>query len=407
MKDPWEVERFNAQGGNQGLPQVAIIHSFYRAALPSGENETVLRQFNLLGEGGYDVTLISVSTDQLAYDKFYKIQAAKNVAFRTGLDPSEILGKINPDIIHIHNLFPNISSNWITKIQVPVVASLHNFRSICAAATLSREGHDCELCLVGSPLNGLRYGCYRDSRLATLPLTIRSMHGTSRDPVLSTAQLLLAPSETVYRVYKKIRPDHVETLMQPTLDRGPALHVTPSAPYLFVGRLTPEKGILELLEVWPEKVELQIAGDGPLEDKARAISETRGLTCTFLGRVSETSLIDILRGSKALVFPSTGREAAPLVYAEALSAGLPVIAVRGNSVADSVTSDGTGFIVEALEKSKLEAAFFQLEASGFALRMNAYMTYKSRYTTESWIQGITNIYSETVAKFRIRTHDNP
>ena len=83
------------------------------------------------------------------------------------------LRRRNFDVIHLHNSFPLISPSILAAARqshVPVVATLHNYRLVCAAGTLLRDGRPCFECLHGSPLPALTHSCYRDSRLATAPL---------------------------------------------------------------------------------------------------------------------------------------------------------------------------------------------------------------------------------------------
>jgi len=55
---------------------------------------------------------------------------------------------------------------------MPAVATLHNYFQVCPVGTLYRDGHVCTECANRLPLPALRHGCYRGSRLATIPLAV-------------------------------------------------------------------------------------------------------------------------------------------------------------------------------------------------------------------------------------------
>ena len=96
---------------------------------------------------------------------------------------------------------------------------------------------------------------------------------------------------------------------------------------LLVGRISPEKGILPLLEAWRRAalagLELLIVGDGPLLEQARARASKN---VRVLGRIDKGDVQKLLLSSRALVLPSVAYEVQPTVLLEALAAGLPALA---------------------------------------------------------------------------------
>ena len=171
--------------------RVALVYSFYDSSEPSGENVAVRLKFDSMCAAGSDVHLVSVSMSELASSFAYKQRTAFNVATRRGVDPSRRLEALNPDIVHVHNLFPNFSSSWLERWPGPVVATLHNFRTMCANGILSRDGRDCFDCLgryIAWP--ALRHRCYRSSLAATAPIVAAQLGGVARNPILRYACLL-------------------------------------------------------------------------------------------------------------------------------------------------------------------------------------------------------------------------
>ena len=118
---------------------------------------------------------------------------------------------------------------------------------------------------------------------------------------------------------------------------------------IYVGRLVPEKGLLDLLNVFEEgrveNLELVVAGSGPL---ASAITDAaRRFPITNLGFVQRSQLPRVLADADALVFPTHG-DPHGLVVEEAIAAGLPVIASdAAGDITDRVSTPGVGVVYEA------------------------------------------------------------
>jgi phosphatidylinositol alpha-mannosyltransferase len=103
---------------------------------------------------------------------------------------------------------------------------------------------------------------------------------------------------------------------------------------LFVGRLEPRKGVLDLLKAYRilrkgghEDARLLLVGVGPQEREARRYVATRRLQgVEFLGRVSDDERNQLFRTADVYVSPATGRESFGIVLLEAMAAGAPIVA---------------------------------------------------------------------------------
>ncbi len=126
---------------------------------------------------------------------------------------------------------------------------------------------------------------------------------------------------------------------EPDPPRGPVRHL------VFVGLLVDRKGILDLLAalalpgVLPPDARLTVVGDGPQRADAERAAQTSPLTgrVTFLGFRPDAPAL--LAGADALVLPSS-MEQQPLVVAEAMAAGKPVVATATGGVADMLDVAG-------------------------------------------------------------------
>ena len=135
---------------------------------------------------------------------------------------------------------------------------------------------------------------------------------------------------------------------------------------LFVGRLTPIKGIRVLIKAIEQAravradIELTLVGDG--EDRAWVEAEAArlgGITC--LGFRSQDEVAEALRGSDALVLPSFA-EGVPVVLMEAMAAGRPVIATRVGGVSELVEDGVAGLLTAPGDEQGLAHAILRLAA---------------------------------------------
>jgi glycosyltransferase involved in cell wall biosynthesis len=346
------------------------------------------------------VELFAAHTDELARDPFYPLRAAVRVAGGRGSNPLTGLRAYAPEVVHVHNLFPNFGRSWVREWHGPLVATLHNYRPLCAAATLYRKGAECTRCLDGERWAALRHGCYRDSRAATLPLAWAGRRGATADPLLARADRLVVPSALSGRTYLRAGVAAERLVLVPNfvaVPRHDEVRPDDAGRWLVAARLTAEKGVLELLHKWPTEEPLDVVGDGELVTACRAAAPS---SVRFLGRLDRAELRRRMPSWRGLVFPSRSYEAAPCVEVEALAAGLPIVAFAGSSVAESVHERGTGLVTEW--DRPLGPVLKEATARFPALRARCRQMYADHFTQQIWTDRMTDLYTELVAEARDR-----
>ena len=368
------------------------MHSFYSSRQPSGENVVVDAQVASLREEGIDVQLVAARTDELETKTLYKPRTAMNVATGLGASPLAQLKDFEPDIVHVHNLFPNWGTSWLEHWKGPLVATAHNFRPVCAAGTLFRDGKVCTLCPDTSVLAGIKHSCYRDSKIATAPLAIRSRKGVRGDRLLSRADRVILLSKRAESLYVGFGLDPERTSVIPNFveDIGFTPDTPPGGAWVYIGRLTEEKGIANLVKHWPDDETLVVHGDGPL----RAQIESEALVrpnVHYVGQLGHAGVPGALAAAKGLVFPSEWAEGLPLVYAEALASGRAVVAKAGNSAADDVAVSGTGVVFDSW--NDLGWALSRASSELLQLGAGARKRYMSAYTRSTWVEATLAAYA--------------
>ncbi|MEV4429968.1 glycosyltransferase [Streptomyces sp. R-07] len=337
---------------------VLVVHNRYSSAQPSGENRVVDEEVGLLRAGGHRVEVFERRSDDIAARSLLGKAAVPllvpwNPAVRTEL--AARLRTDRPDVVHVHNVFPLLSPAVLAAcadVGVPVVATLHNYTQVCPPGTLHRDGRPCTEC-VGSAasLPAVRHGCYRNSRLATVPLAVslsvnrrRWWSGVERFFCISAAQrdILVRSGMPAERLVVKHNfvPD-------PGAGRtGAGEHL------LFLGRLAETKGVRLLMAAWDEiaadggvGVPLVIAGAGPLEPEVTAWAAGRD-DVRYVGLYDPDQCREAVARSVAVVAPSMARETFGLVVAEAMAAGVPAVAAGHGAFVELVEDGVTGLLHE-------------------------------------------------------------
>ncbi|MFG1666887.1 glycosyltransferase [Streptomyces sp. Y7] len=353
---------------------ILVVHNRYASAQPSGENKVVDQEVELLRAAGHRVETFERRSDDIAGRSLLgkakvPLLVPWNPAVRTELAARLRAGR--PDVVHVHNVFPLLSPAVLAACAdagVPAVATLHNYTQVCPPGTLQRDGRPCAECVGAAvPLPAVRHGCYRGSRLATVPLAVglsvnrrRWWSGVERFLCISAAQrdVLVKAGMPAERLVVKHNfvPD-------PDARRsGPGEHV------LYLGRLAEAKGVRLLMAAWEEVaagggvgVPLVIAGTGPLEAEVTAWAARRD-DVHYVGLYDTAECQKAIARSVAVVAPSTWLEAFGLVVVEAMAAGVPVVAAGHGAFVELVEDGVTGLLHRPGEAASLASGIRRIAA---------------------------------------------
>lgn len=381
--------------------RVALVHSAYSSAVPSGENRVVTDQADFLASRGIDVTVFQVSTDDEQRGRLYGPLTAARVLLRVGRSPLPALRSFAPDVVHVHNTFPNVGSRWLRNWNGPVAVSIHNYRAGCSNGLLMRDGRICHDCVEPAlrVWPAIRHACYRDSRMATVPVAV-SRAGFRHD-LVRAGVTAVTTSESSDRLFRLVTRDRIPSVVIPNFVVD---HSGPDAPgraerrgWIVVSRLSPEKGVLKLARDWPRDQELTIIGDGPQWAQIEKLAEARPWV-TLLASVPRDKLRGMLARHVGLVFPSRWHEVAPQVVVEAMCAGLPVVAFDGNDVAPLVVPSGSGLSYH--DADSLAKAVMEVDERWDSFHTGARGTYEAAWTPDAWFSRMMALYSSLLEDHR-------
>ncbi len=362
-----------------------------------------------LRAAGHEVELVAARTDELEGSPLYGVRSAMRVATGAGRSPLPALADYEPEVVHVHNLFPNWSERWPRSLDVPLVTTLHNFRPVCANGALFRNGRPCTRCPdEGTSLPSLRYACYRGSRLATAPLAVADRHGIRGHPLIGHAAKVIVLSEIARTIYARAGVEEERLALWPNFlsagdDPGPIADPGRGRHWLYVGRLGPEKGIARLVGMWPGDRRLVVAGEGP--DVGAVEAAALGKPVELVGLQQGSSIRQLMREAVGLVFPSVCYENFPLVYAESMAAGLPVLAWEPNAVASLVRSGGTG--IATTWGADIRAALDRAAETFPALASRCRGVFQADLSERAYVRRAEGLYGEVTGTVDVHERSTP
>ncbi len=183
----------------------------------------------------------------------------------------------------------------------------------------------------------------------------------------------------------------------PVPDLGPKGEGPPGG-FLFVGRLSPEKGVEVFLEAARRAgVTPTLVGHGPAAEGIRA----RYPEAVMLGWKSPEEVWALMREARALVFPSVWYETQGLTAYEALAVGTPVIVSDVCAAREPVRDGRNGFWFRSGDAADLAEKMARLRDDALARRMagEAYSRYWAAPPTLDWhLDRLLEVYAQAAAE---------
>ena len=378
--------------------KILQIHNRYREA--GGEDSVARAEVELLRSAGYDVVEHGVENPVSA-------RAAAGALARSPWNGTSaralrrVAERHRPDVAHVHNTWYALTPAIVPALReanIPVVATVHNYRLMCTNALLFRDGHPCEDCVGRQPWPGVRHRCYRGSTVASAAAAVTISLHRARRTWHDGVDRLVAPS-TFLRdklVSAGLPADRIQVKPHSCADPGPrSAPPSSSTTVLFVGRLVPEKGIHALFDAWEAArvpgLELTVVGAGPLRDdlERRRVEGTR-----LLGWQPDAEVRRLMLEARALVFPSVWYEVFGMTIVEAMASGLPVLTTDRGGPPELVRELGPDWTVAAGETDAWATALHRLRDDDLVdeTGRRARRLWETHYTPEAALTALTDIY---------------
>jgi glycosyltransferase involved in cell wall biosynthesis len=389
--------------------KILLVHNFYRQY--GGETAVFEAECRMLRAAGHSV--ITYTRDSKEIEGFGPLKRAALAptaiwARDSHREIAALIASEAPEVAHFTNTFPLISPSAYyacRDARIPVVQSIHNYRLICPAATLWRDGAVCEECVDHSLMRSVQHACYQKSRPASaaLAMALAVHRGCGSYAKLVDRYIALTEFARNKLIEGGLRAERI-SIKPNFLEPDPGVREGSGDYALFAGRLAEEKGVHTLLDAWKRlgpDVRLRIAGDGPLRDALAHRIDSEGITgATLLGSLPPEALMRELRGARMLVFPSEWYEGMPMVLLEAMACGVPALASRLGGMPEIIDDGRTGLLFQPGDCEDLaqQAAALWRDATRAAeLGRAARAEYEGRYTRARNLEPLRAIYREAIA----------
>jgi glycosyltransferase involved in cell wall biosynthesis len=399
--------------------KIVMVHNTYKQ--PGGEDIVFEQERKLLANAGHQVITYCRSNHEIEDLSFVdrlllptRIIWAKDAE----LDFRRLLSSETPDVVHVHNTFMMISPSIYSvcsEYGIPVVQTLHNFRLLCPAGTFFRRGQTCERCVTHGLGQSVIHACYRDSRAATSAVALMlAVHRWQHTWTKGIDRFIALNSFCQSKFVEGGIPAEKISIKPNFLWDDPGFNKKAGGEYaVFIGRLSPEKRVLTLLEAWQrlkQPIPLYILGGGPeLEFLQEYGKEVKLQTIRFFGQLPRAEALSILRNAAFLLFTSEWYESFPLTIIEAFACGVPVLCSRLGAMEEIISDRRTGLHFTSGDTADLAAkadwAWTHQEEMAELARA-ARQEFESHYTAETNYPRLMQIYEQTLAEYRPERTDS-
>ena len=327
--------------------RICVAHNQYGKF--SGEEAVVQAQIGLLEDHGHEVMRFFRSSAEIPAMRLGKLRGLVSGIY----SPSSrramctLLRDKRPEVVHVHNVFPLISPSVLSECRrqgVPVVMTVHNYRLVCPNGLHMVNGQICEKCC-----GGREYWCILRNCTGSLP---KSVGYALRNWVARKWRLFL-DNVTLYAALTEFQrqrlidagfPADRITVIPNMADGNGIVSAQQLGAYVgYVGRISPEKGIPLLLAAARSLPDVQFKAAGSVGEIEHLVNDAP-TNFEFVGHLDREVLEDFYARSRVVVMCSTWFEGFPMVLAEAMLRGKPVICPRIGGLPEIVDEGDTGLL---------------------------------------------------------------
>jgi len=382
--------------------RILVIHNFYQQ--PGGEDAVFYKEVEALSTQ-HEIKTFTCRNQKgntgirqfLAYP--FNLSVSKQI--------QQSIRDFHPDIVHIHNLHYGIGPWVIRRIHrlgIPVVMTLHNFRLLCPSASLFYRGkvftksvqqHFPWTAVRNRVLDGSLAKTFLTAFTYWLHRKLGTWNKVSRYIVFSdfAKSLFKASTFPVSEDKFVVRPNSV--------DVTPQLTTGIQESFVYIGRLSEEKGVVPLLSAFANlpPFSLAIYGSGPQQHIVERYAD-KFQNIHYFGHQPSEVLQAAIRDADALIVPSICYEGMPLTVMEAYAQGTPVLASKIGVLEKMVLPLYTGMHFIPHYQRDIERTVLKWvgldETSKQQIRENCRAEFQKYYTLEKNMEKLISIYEEAI-----------
>lgn len=401
--------------------KILMVNKFHY--LKGGSEKYYFELAELLREHGHEVAFFSmkdeknIKTDckeffveQIDLNTGSKLKALDVIYSKENKKKmEEALDEFKPDLVHLNNFQRQLSASIIDPIKsrnIPIVFTAHDVQAICPAITMmDNDKNICEKCMKGKYLNCIKKKCNKGSTLKSIVGALEGYYYRTKNIYTKKIDFIITPSE-FYRekmIEDGIHENKIKALHNFVELKDYDLEVSDEGYALYFGRLSKEKGILNLINAFTKLKEgkLYIAGEGPEKETIEKIIKENNLEnrIKLLGFLNADQMKDTIRKCKFVIVPSIWYENCPYSVMETLAIGKPVIGANIGGIPELVKNEQSGLTYKYDDIDDLAskmATLFNNEELVTEYGANAKKQANELYGKDMYYKNIMSIYEKLV-----------
>jgi glycosyltransferase involved in cell wall biosynthesis len=335
----------------------------------SGTEVYLFELMELMRSNGHEVALFSMEDERgerTPYDRHFvphldfkgqlswqqKVRGAAHMIYSTEARRRirAMIKEFRPDVAHVRSIYHHLSPSilWELRAQnVPVLYHLNDFKLLCPNYNLVSDGRACEKCKGGAFWQALTTRCYPGA-LARATLVAEAYIHRWLATYRKCVDRFLAPSQFVRDKFVEHGWDAVRFEVLPHFQNIHGICEPPKdGPILYFGRLSPEKGVKDLICAMQQvpHVHLVIAGEGPQKTELeRLATRLRLMNVEFVGHLGPEERDRRIAQSRFTVLPSRAYETLGKTILESYAQARAVIASDLGSRRELIHDGETGLL---------------------------------------------------------------
>ena len=273
-------------------------------------------------------------------------------------------------IFHGHNIHTRLSPSIIMKAKefgLKTIITLHDLKYVCPHYTMLHNNKICEDCKGGSYYHALLNKCHKDSYIKSA-IVAAELYNFKRLKLYDNVDTFITPSLFFMNKYKEMgfkgKIVHIPNFIEVPKNINKSILNSTNKNYLYVGRLSYEKGIPVLLEAFKNnKYTLDIVGEGPIKNMLIDYVNKHNFKdrIHFHGHLPTNDVLQMVIDSKALIIPSEWYENAPITILEALSVGKIVLGSNLGGIPEMVHDMKNGFLFSPANSAAINESIVKCE----------------------------------------------
>jgi len=393
---------------------ILLLYNRYRYR--GGEDTYVYSTISLLRKKGHKVYPFIKDSRDIKRNilNYIKIAISLFWNFPVEKELDKVIKEFKPDLVYSQNIYPLINPSvyhLFKRYGIPVVQQVSNYRLFCPKMTLFRDNHVCQDCVNRRfPYPSVIHACYQNSRVASMVFSLAIFF----HKVIGTFEIVkhyvflskfVKDYHTEHRLLKSSKLTDIST---PFFGKSNKSVVRQGDFFLFVGRLSEEKGILFLLEAF-EKIgdaKLVMVGDGPLKKKIEG-RYGRNMNLKIKGFLSRKKIFRYMAEARAVIVPSYHYDVLPNVLIESYANRTPVIAPDFGVFKFLLKNGRTGlFYRQGDEKDLIKKIIYLSDNPDKSAEMGdcAYGEYLRQYRPEGHYENLIKVFNKLLL---FHDHEHP